>query len=179
MSYRKLFGSAVGLTLVMLFLVGCGAPEPPTPTPILPTATPTQEPPTATPTPIPPTATPTPIPSTPAPASTPTLEPQAHVMLAWHEAWNNKDIDAFMALVADDAVLDRGPYGVITGKEKIQAIVTLEMKENLKAKVSKFEVEGNQVTYYYEVFIDGRKVDQGFAVAIVENGKIKSDLPAK
>ena len=84
-----------------------------------------------------------------------------------------------MALVADDAVLDRGPYGVITGKEKIRAIVISEMKENLKAKVSKFEVEGNTVTYHYEVYKGGRKVDEGAGVAIVENGKIKSDLPAK
>jgi|GEM_PF-3875015 len=83
-----------------------------------------------------------------------------------------------MALIADDAVLDRGPYGVITGKEKIRAVVLLEMKENLKAKVSRFVVEGNKVTYYYEVFIGGSKVDQGFSVAIIENGKIKSDLPA-
>ena len=84
-----------------------------------------------------------------------------------------------MALVADDAVLDRGPHGVITGKENIRATVLLEMKENLKAKVSKFEVEGDQVTYYYEVFVGGRRVDQGVGVAIVKNGKIKSDLPAK
>lgn len=84
-----------------------------------------------------------------------------------------------MALVADDAVLDRGPHGVITGKKNIRATVLLEMKENLKAKVSKFEVEGDQVTYYYEVFIGGRRVDQGVGVAIVKNGKIKSDLPAK
>lgn len=101
------------------------------------------------------------------------------MIIAWHEAWNNKDIDKFMALVADDAVLDRGPYGVITGKEKIRDIVIMEMKENLKTRVSKFKVEGNTVTYYYEVFIAGKKVDQGFGVAIVENGKIKSDLPAK
>jgi len=124
-------------------------------------------------------ATPVPPTSTPTSAPTPTLEPQAAVILAWHEAWNNKDIDAFMALVAADAVLDRGPYGVITGKEKIRAKVLLEMEENIKAKVSKFEVEGNRVTYYYEVFIGGRKVDQGVGVAIVENGKIKSDLPAE
>ena len=84
-----------------------------------------------------------------------------------------------MALVADDAVLDRGPYGVITGKDKIRAVVILEMKGNLKAKVSDFKVEGNKVTYFYQVFAGGSKVDQGFAVTIVENGKIKSDLPAE
>ena len=111
--------------------------------------------------------------------TTPTLEPLAQVIYTWTEAWNNKDIDAFMALVADDAVLDRGPYGVISGKEAIRTVVLMEMAEGLKSKVSKFKVEGNQVTYYYEVYIGGSKVDQGFGVAIIENGKIKSDLPVK
>jgi len=55
MSNRRLLGSVIGLTLVILFVVGCGAgtPEPPT-------AAPTPAPPTATPTPVPPTATPIP-----------------------------------------------------------------------------------------------------------------------
>ena len=61
------------------------------------------------------------------------------------------------ALVADDADLDRGPHGVITGKEAIRTVVLMEMAEGLKAKVSKFKVEGNRVTYYYEVFIGGSK----------------------
>lgn len=61
----------------------------------------------------------------------------------------------------------------------IRAVVLSEMTENLQAKVSKFEVEGNQVTYYYEVYIGEYKVDQGVAVAIIENGKIRSDLPVK
>lgn len=66
-------------------------------------------------------------PTSPTPA--PTLEPQAAVILAWHEAWNNKDIDAFMALLAEDAVLDRGPHGLIQGTEDIRAVVIDEMKE--------------------------------------------------
>ena len=77
MSYQKLLQQMIGVMLVMLLLVGCGAPpatlvsEAPaatytpvpsatTPTPIPPTATPTPIPPTATSTPIPPTHTPTP-----------------------------------------------------------------------------------------------------------------------
>jgi len=155
MSSQRLLQQMINLTLVALLLAACGAPA----------GTPVSASPTTT--------------STPTSAATPTLQPQAEVVLAWHEAWNRQDIDAFMALVADDAVLDRGPYGVITGTEKIRATVMLEMKENLKAKVSRFEVEGDQVTYYYEVFVGGRRVDQGFGVAIVKNGKIKSDLPAK
>jgi len=113
------------------------------------------------------------------PTPTPTLEPQAKVIEAWHEAFNNKDVDAFMALVADDAVLDRGPHGLVTGAENIRATVIEEMKEDIRAKVYGFEVEGNRVTYQYEVFTGGSRVDHGMAVAIVENGKITSDLPAE
>ena len=65
MSRQKLLQQVIGVTLVVLFLVGCGAPaatpEPPTSTPIPPTAT--SVPSTATPTPVPPTATPTPVPT--------------------------------------------------------------------------------------------------------------------
>lgn len=155
MSRANLLQAMVALTLVMPLMVGCGAPA-------------------AAPTPTPRKAT---LTSTPASAPTPTLEPQAQVLLAWHEAWSNKNIDAFMALVADDAVLDRGPYGVITGTEKIREVAISEMKEGLKAQVGQFKVEGNKVTYYYEVFSGGKRVGQGRGVAIVENGKIKSDLP--
>jgi len=71
----------IGVTLIMLLLVGCGAPaatpvsEAPaaTSTPVPSAATPTPEPPTTTLTPVPPTPTPTPVPptSTPVPTDTP------------------------------------------------------------------------------------------------------------
>jgi len=162
MNPGKLLLSLAGMCFIMIFAVGCGV------------FTSKQEP-TSTPTHVPPTVTPTHVP----PTVTPTLEPLAQVIYTWIEAWNNKDIDAFMALVADDAVLDRGPYGVTTGKEAIRTVALMEMAEGLKAKVSKFTVEGNQVTYFYEVYMGGSKVDQGMGVAIIENGKIKSDLPVK
>jgi hypothetical protein len=78
----KLLQPVIGVTLVILFVVGCsGVPaatpvvEAPaaTPTPIPPTATLTPEPPTATP--VPPTATPTPVPPTATPTLTPTQTP--------------------------------------------------------------------------------------------------------
>jgi len=83
-----------------------------------------------------------------------------------------------MALVADDAELDRGPYGVVKGKDKIRATLLLELKDNARAVVSDLVVQGDQVTYSYVVYVGGRQVDQGSGVAIVKNGKIKSDLPA-
>ena len=75
MSYKKLLQQVIGVTLVTLLLVGCGAPAatpmPPTPTPVPPTATPVPP----TPTPIPPTATPVPPTPTPVPPTTPTPVP--------------------------------------------------------------------------------------------------------
>ena len=107
MSYQKLLQQMIGVTLVMLLLVGCGAPTatpivivvtatpqptampvPPTATPVPPTATPipptaTPVPPTATatpqptPTPVPPTATPTSVP----PTATPTPIPPTSTLM--------------------------------------------------------------------------------------------------
>jgi hypothetical protein len=64
MSRQKLLQVVIGLTLIMLFLVGCGTTAP-TPVSEAPAASPTPEPPTATPSPEPPTATPSPEPPTP------------------------------------------------------------------------------------------------------------------
>lgn len=76
MSYRELLRQMIAATLVMLLLVGCGAPaaipvsEAPaaTSTQVPSANTPTSEPLTATPTLVPPTATPTPVAPTPTPA---------------------------------------------------------------------------------------------------------------
>jgi len=79
MNHKRLLPQMTGLTLVLLFLVACGTPQP-TPTPVPPTATPTPVPPTATLTPVPPTATSTPVPPTATltpvpPTATPTPVP--------------------------------------------------------------------------------------------------------
>ena len=63
MRHQQVLRRAIGATLVILSLVGCGAPAPTaTPQPPTSTPTPTPIPPTATPTPVPPTATPTAVP---------------------------------------------------------------------------------------------------------------------
>lgn len=66
MRFQTFLQQIISMTLILLFLVGCGAPA----------ATPTPVPPTATPTPVPPTATPTPLATdTPTPIPTPTAIP--------------------------------------------------------------------------------------------------------
>jgi len=175
MSLRTLIKQSAGPLLLALLVMACGAPgwiplatSTPLPATPAPTAEPTTLPPTATLAPPPPTA-----------IAAPTLQPQAEVIVAWHEALNNKDIDAFMALLADDAALDRGPHGIITGTENIRALVVHEMEQGIQAKVSGFHVLGDEVTYHYETYLGGKRVDQGTGVAIVRGGKIVSDLPAK
>jgi hypothetical protein len=76
MSRRRLLQLMFGLTLIVLFLTGCGGTPPePTATLVPPTATPTPIPPTPTPTSVPPTLTPslTPVPPTPTPSPTPKM----------------------------------------------------------------------------------------------------------
>jgi hypothetical protein len=72
MSYKQVLQSVIAVSLVLLFLVGCGGSAP-TAVSEAPAATPTPEPPTATPvpptaTPVPPTPTPEPPTATPTPA---------------------------------------------------------------------------------------------------------------
>jgi hypothetical protein len=88
MSYQKLLQQMIGVTLVMLLLVGCGAPAAtPTPVVIVVTATPQPTPtpivivvtatPQPTPTPVPPTATPVPPTATPVPPTSTPIPPTA------------------------------------------------------------------------------------------------------
>src|SRR5919108_6185584 len=68
----------------------------------------------------------------------------AAVLMAFNNALNAGDVDAAMALVADDAVMDRGPYGVRTGKAAIRDALQIETSKKLKYEVSNIQVSGNK-----------------------------------
>jgi ketosteroid isomerase-like protein len=44
----------------------------------------------------------------------------ASTVQAFYDAANREDLDAFMALVADDAEIDWGREGLVTGKEEMR-----------------------------------------------------------
>ena len=159
------------IAMAWLALTGCGPAAAASPTP-------TAQPPTDALTPIPHTAAPTALSLTDTPEPAPTLVPQAAVVQAWQAAWNSKDLEAFMALLAENAVLDRGPYGLLTGKEAIRAVVIEEMEEGLKGRLSNLRVVGDHVYCHYEVLLNDKVIDEGESVTIVRDGKIVSDLPA-
>ena len=146
MSCQKLLQQMVGMTLVMLLLVGCGAPAatpvseapaatatpvPPTatPTPVPPTPTPTPVPPTATPTPVPPTATPTPVP----PTATPTPVPTPAVIAGIDHPVDVLGIDLLFveAAVYDSYTYPGGSQTVNAGANEKLLVVMVETQSSL------------------------------------------------
>jgi ketosteroid isomerase-like protein len=75
------------------------------------------------------------------------------------EALVAKDIDAAMALLADDAVVTvipppTGTSGVFTGKEEIRAWYELLVSWNFRAEISNFQVEGDRATWTTKAWAD-------------------------
>jgi ketosteroid isomerase-like protein len=75
------------------------------------------------------------------------------------EALMAKDIDAAMALLADDAVVTvipppTGTSGVFTGKEEIRAWYELLVSWNFRAEISNFQVEGDKATWTTRTWAD-------------------------
>ena len=90
--------------------------------------------------------------------------------------WNSEDIDGTMALIADEPEIevDLGVY--LADKEQIRATFEeLFERSDFRIEVSDFEVDGNTVTYNYQIFVEGTLNEQGRSQAIVEDGKIKSE----
>ena len=98
----------------------------------------------------------------------------ASVVKAFHEAGNAGNVDAAMALLADDAVLVRGG-DVITGNEQIRAWLQSEADRGITFESSNFQVAGDKVTYTCKAFENGRQIGEGIGEAIVQAGKIKYD----
>jgi hypothetical protein len=75
------------------------------------------------------------------------------------EALMAKDIDAAMALLADDAVVTvipppTGTSGVFTGKEEIRAWYELLVSWNFRAEISNFQIEGDKATWTTRAWAD-------------------------
>ena len=99
------------------------------------------------------------------------------VVQAFYEAANAEDIDAFMALVADDAEIEWGREGLITGTEEIRRHAEeLFLTLDFTFVLSGFQVDGKRVTFSHEMVLDSTQavVEECTDEVIVEGGKIKS-----
>jgi ketosteroid isomerase-like protein len=95
------------------------------------------------------------------------------------EALNAGDVEAALALYADDAVLDLGAFGRFSGKEEIRGAFENEVSLNASWEVSDFQVEGNTVTFkslYTSDMMRALGITlEATEVVTVEDGKIVTD----
>ena len=70
----------------------------------------------------------------------------AAVVTAAYEAWNAGDVDAYVALVADDAVVDMPGFGTYAGLEEIRAWMEGLVPLNPYMGFEILQVEGDTVT---------------------------------
>ena len=78
-------------------------------------------------------------------AQTDTMSPE-EIVAATYEAINAGDIDAYMALFAEDAVVTVGPWYTLTGKDEIRASAQETFDANLKFEYEILEVGDGAVT---------------------------------
>jgi len=90
--------------------------------------------------------------------------------------WNNEDVEGIISMLDDEPEIevDLGVY--LTDKEEIRtSFEKLFERVDFQIEVSGFEVDGNTVTYNYQIFVGNELNEQGRSQAVIENGKIKSE----
>lgn len=101
----------------------------------------------------------------------------ASVVEAFYDAANEEDVDAFMALVADDAEIDWGREGLVTGKENIQRRAeTLFRDFEFTFVLSDLQADGSRVTFNHKMVLDDTEAIMEVCAdeVLVEGGQIKS-----
>ncbi|HEY4691170.1 MAG TPA: nuclear transport factor 2 family protein [Anaerolineae bacterium] len=134
-----------------------------TPAPTPQSATSTVEVQAATSTVEAPTAAPT------APPAPPSPDPISIVQSFW-DALIAKDVDAAVALLADDARWEGVP--TTSGKDNIRVLLQVDIDAGVTYEVSDFRATRGRVTYFWSAYQNGVMQTSGEDVAVVDNGKI-------
>ena len=95
------------------------------------------------------------------------------------EAMSAGDLEAVLALYADDAVLDLGAMGRISGKEELRGFFQDRFSHHATWETSDYQVEGNAVTFKSRYSSDRMRslgvTLEATEVIVIENGKIATD----
>lgn len=113
----------------------------------------------------------------PAACSQPQEQDPVSVVQAFYEAASAEDVDAFVALVADDAEIEWGREGLVTGKESIRSHAeALFSNFDFTFVLSDFQVDGNRVTFNHQMILDDTQaiLEECQDEVVVEQGRIKS-----
>lgn len=99
--------------------------------------------------------------------------PAEETAAAAYAAFNAGDLDAFLALFTDDAVVTAGPFGVFTGHDEIGAWAAPQFGYNAQMEYEIVSAEGNLVTgqsiYASEEFAFPLEATEAY---VIENGLI-------
>lgn len=94
----------------------------------------------------------------------------------YFEYWNQGNVDGIMSLIADDPQIEIKNNQILTDKDEIRQTFIEEFDGlNYEIIVMDFEVDGDTVTYNFEIFQDGSSFSKGRSQAVIEDGKIKSE----
>ena len=108
------------------------------------------------------------------------LQQTAEVFDAFNAAVNAHDVDAALALFADDAVAEfpnQPPPNLHTGTDEIRTWLESDIANNIQVEVSDVKTAGDTVTAIGKVTVDGLPPDvvlQGTVEVTVKDGKITS-----
>jgi hypothetical protein len=101
---------------------------------------------------------------------------QIAVVEQYFQYWNSEDVDGIIAMLADHPEIEVDLGEIQTDKEQIRSTFEkLFERVDFQIEVSDFNVDGNAVTYNYQIFVGDTLNEQGRSQAIIENGKIKSE----
>ena len=90
--------------------------------------------------------------------------------------WNDEDVDGIMSMLADEPEIEIDLGVVLTDRDEIRTTFEkLFQRVDFQITVSDFEVDGNTVTYNYQIFVGDELNEQGRSQAVIENEKIKSE----
>jgi len=104
--------------------------------------------------------------------STPTSDPVS-VIQAYHAAVNNPEVEAALALFADDGEL-HDPLGDFKGQAAILTRLKVMADRRLTFEAGNFQVNGEVVMWEQKVFRFGELIAEGPSLAVVRAGKIQS-----
>jgi ketosteroid isomerase-like protein len=103
----------------------------------------------------------------------------ASVVQAFYEAASAEDLEGFMALVADDAEIEWGRAGPVSGHEEVRRQAEALFQDwDFTFILSDLEVDGQRVTFSHKMVLDSTQavVEECVDEVLVEGGKIKSAL---
>ena len=86
----------------------------------------------------------------PAPTATPGPVDPAAIAQSFYQAYNAGDLEALMALVAEDVKCRSGCY--LIGKDRFRLYIQTDLNKGLQAEISELKVEGDKVTYRVDIY---------------------------